>query len=294
MSTNSQRAEGPPWTIMNLLTWTSGYLKKHLVENPRASAEVMLAHCLGCKRIDLYLRHDQPMQKEELAQFRKLVKRRVAGEPVAYIVGCKEFWSLEFKVDGSVLIPRPDSECLVETAVLLFADRPDLKVLELGCGSGAISIAMAHERPGWRFLALDRSYDAIRVARANARHHHLDERIQFMVSDWFAALGNSKFDLIVTNPPYIKTEEIDTLPTEIRCYEPRLALDGGIDGTASLSLIIRSSPSYMVSGGVMVTEIGSDQRPAVCEIVRKCSRYRDIDFKKDFGGLDRVAVLTSS
>ena len=291
MSTNDHHASGPFWTIIKTLDWTTAYLKQYEVESPRASAEVMLAYCLNCTRIDLYLRHDQPMQQGELAQFRKLIKRRVAGEPVAYIVGRREFWSLDFKVNSSVLIPRPETECLIETAIIYFTAPAALRVLELGCGSGAITVALAHERPDWQFWALDRSPEAIQIARENARYHQRDQRIYFLVSDWFEALGNAKFDLIITNPPYIKTSDIDGLSTEIRKYEPYLALNGGRDGLSSLTRIIHSAPHYLVPGGMLMTEIGSDQRLAVYQIASGCSRYGGIDFRKDYSGLDRVAVL---
>ena len=293
MSTNDHTWD-PPWTIINTLKWTSAFLKRHDVENPRASAEVLLSHSLKCKRIDLYLRHDQPLQQEELAQFRKLLKRRVAGEPVAYIVGHKEFWSLNFKVNASVLIPRPETECLVETALRFFHLRSDVKVLELGCGSGAISVALAHERPGWRFWAVDRSVGAIMVANENAGRHRVDPHIYFLVSDWLAALGNIQFDLIVTNPPYIRTKDIDSLEPGIRAYEPRLALDGGKDGLRPLTQILQSASRHLSPGGVLMAEIGSDQRPAVSKIVHGCEEYRCVDFRKDYSGLDRVAIVTPS
>jgi release factor glutamine methyltransferase len=282
---------GPPWTIISILKWTTEYLTKHGVENPRASGEVILAHVLQCSRIDLYLRHDQPLQQGELVQFRNLIKRRAAREPVAYIVGQKEFWSLEFNVNTAVLIPRPETECLVEAAIRFFPRHSAQRVLELGCGSGAISVALAHERPDWRILALDKSADAIMVARENARHHHADH-IRFMVGDWFTALGESaQFDLIVSNPPYIKTPDIDVLAAEIRNHEPRLALNGGVDGLGALAQIIRTAPRYLAPEGVLMTEIGSDQRPAVTEIVHQCNYFACVDIRKDYSGLERVAVM---
>jgi release factor glutamine methyltransferase len=280
--------ETPPWTIISTLKWTTEYLERKGIENPRASAELLLAHTLQFNRIDLYLRHDQPLQPDELARFRSLIKRRAAREPVAYIVGQKEFWSLEFRVNEAVLIPRPETECLVETAIQFFSDRSAQRVLDLGCGSGAISIALANERPGWLFWSLDRSADAIMVARENARHHHMGH-IHFLVGDWFAALGDGvKFDLIVSNPPYIKRSDISKLAAEIRNHEPLPALDGGVDGLDALTQIIRTAPRYLAAGGVLVTEIGSDQGIAVTEIGYECKSYERVEIKKDYSGLERV------
>lgn len=290
------RSEGLPWTILNTLQWTTAYLERHQIENPRAAAEILLAHSLNCNRIDLYLRHDQPLHADELARFRELIKRRAAHEPVAYIVGHKEFWSLDFRVSPAVLIPRPETECLVEAAVELLpapgsAGRVD--VLELGTGSGAIITALAHQRPGNRYWATDRSVEAITLAASNSRHHVGASTIRFAVGQWFECINRerARFDMILSNPPYIAQDDIAGLAPEIHDHEPRIALDGGPDGLRDIHELIFSAHEYLKPGGVLILEIGYDQGAAVTEAGRLQSAYSRVTIKKDYGGQNRVALF---
>ena len=223
------------WTVLKVLQWTTEYFSEKGFEQPRADAEVLLAHALGMERIHLYLNYDKPLSAEELARFRGFIRRRAAFEPTQYITGKQEFWSLDFEVTPAVLIPRPETEVLVEKALEIAGNEPCL-VLDLGTGSGAIAVALAHERTGIRVIAADKSWSAIEVARRNAVRHGVADRISFVVTDLFGAIASRPlFDLIVSNPPYVSDAEFLDLAPEIANYEPRSALRGG--GKRGLALI---------------------------------------------------------
>ena len=292
---NASMRRPPPWTPLDLVKWTAGYFKSHQVESGRSEAEILLAHTLGIRRIDLYLNHDQPLCKDELKQFKSAIKRRVDGEPVAYITGTREFWSLELAVNPSVLIPRPETECLVE-AVLPFLDDPagtPKRVLEMGTGSGAIIIALAHEHPEHRYVAMDRSTAALPMARHNARKHKVDHRIDWFCGNWDAALvpDREHFDLIVSNPPYIRSLDMKGLQPEIRNHEPRMALDGSGDGLTCLRHIIESAHLYLKAGGRVALEMGHDQGLDIQSIARDAGPYGPLQIIKDYSGYDRVALM---
>lgn len=295
----SEPPSGPPWTILKLLRWTADYFQERISENPRMEAEILLAHALGCRRLDLYLHHDQPLEEDELTRFRNLVKRRANREPAAYILGYKEFWSLPLIVTPEVLIPRPDTECLVETVLDTLANQPHTgqgRLLELGVGSGAISIALAKERPELNILASDLSPGAVAVAKHNARRYHLDRRIQFFAGHWLDSMrhGTPLFDFIVSNPPYIPTAELNQLAPEITGHEPVRALDGGPDGMQCIKALIRSASVFLKPGGYLVLEMGYDQKSRVEAVVSGCSQYDEMDFRKDYAGHHRVVRLRKS
>jgi release factor glutamine methyltransferase len=284
------------WTILKLLQWTTTYFKEHGIESPRIDAELLLASALELERIDLYLRYDQPLNPSELACFRERVKRRVAREPVAYILGVKEFWELEMAVGPEVLIPRPETECLVE-AVLDFikdADGPGKRCfLDLGTGSGAIALALARSWPTAWGVALDRSCRALALADRNRRRHNLQDRVDLVAGDWLSPVSASRarFDVVVSNPPYIPTGQIDGLQPEIVRYEPRAALDGGPDGLACIALIVNTAYTLLVKGGALFLEIGYDQFSAVQRLAAESGAYRDVTCRPDYSGKDRVACL---
>ncbi len=284
------------WTILDLLKWSTAYLKSHGVEAPRASAEILLAHVLDLKRIDLYIRYDQPLGKSELTAFKALLKRRMAREPVAYILGGREFWGMALKVSEHVLIPRPETECLVEAALGVLpenAGSAPKKILDLGTGSGAIVLALATERPENGYFASDVSLAAVAIARKNARNHCLDHRICFFAGTWFDPLkcSDTGFDLIVSNPPYIPTGGIPSLQAEIRRYEPWMALDGGPEGLDCLELVIHRALRYLAVQGSLLLEMGYDQKTAIAEIAHAAGGYNRIEFLKDYSGHDRVVKL---
>jgi release factor glutamine methyltransferase len=284
-----------PWTILSLLNWTTSYFADREIESPRPAAEILLAHTLNLTRIDLYLRHDQPLTDPELKRFKRLIKRRLNREPVAYITGSKEFWSLEFHVSPEVLIPRPETECLVEMALPLTkrtGKRPR-KVLELGTGSGAIVVALAVEVPMNRYIATDSSPGAILMAKRNATEHGCGEQIDFIRGDWFDPFKpeTSRFDLILSNPPYIATDAIRQLEPEIKSFEPIKALDGDKDGLGCLRRIIQAAHRYLAPEGALILEMGFDQGEALKTIAVESGGYGSIDISKDYSGLDRIIRL---
>lgn len=293
------KSNDPEWNILKLLNWTTSYFKSHDIDSPRAAAEILLAHALKKDRIDLYLLHDQPLSPEELSLFRELVKRRIHREPVAYIVGEKGFWSMDFAVNPDVLIPRPETECLVEAALMLLSgDRVDAdggakRILELGTGSGAVILAVARHRPNHFFFASDRSINAVAVAKRNALRHQLDGRVRFFCGDWFSPVtaAGVKFDMILSNPPYIPTPVIGRLQPEIRQYEPVSALDGDEDGLGCLGRIIREAHVYLRPEGRLLLEIGNHQKDGVLKIVDDDGHYEDVEFMKDYGGHDRIVRM---
>ena len=281
------------WTILKLLKWTSAYFKSHHIEQPRAAAEILLAQTLGIGRVDLYVQYDRPLESHELEVFKRFIQRRIIREPVAYIVGKKEFWSMDLKVTPDVLIPRPETETLVEAALTIIPLEPGsapLKILDLGTGSGAVVFALASERPVHRFYAVDRSEKALAVALDNARMLDLNKAITFLQGNWFDSVRElvHYFDVIVSNPPYISSHEYKALPPEIAQYEPREALDGGSDGLDAIRLIIREAARYIVPGGRLVFEIGYDQWAAVEKLIEDSGAYNEWAVIKDYSGHDRV------
>jgi release factor glutamine methyltransferase len=286
----------PEWTLIKLVRWAAGYFDAHHIDSPRATAEILLAHSINAKRIDLYLRYDQPLNSDELNRFKTLIKRRKNREPVAYILGRKEFWSMDLEVNRTVLIPRPETECLVERALEnLAADQnPGCKsVVELGTGSGAVVLALASENPRHSYLGTDVTSDAVRVARRNSMRHGMDAKIRFMVADWFAPFDAKSgiFDLIISNPPYIRSGDLKRLQPEIHVYEPVAALDGAIDGLRYLRHIIQSAYLYLKPAGALLLEMGHDQQAPLKQIIDACGQYEDAQFYKDYSGHDRIVSM---
>ena len=292
MKKNDQTLK-PDWTILKLIQWTTAYFSSHKIENPRVDAEILLAYCLGIKRVDLYIRFDQPLSQNELAVFKDLIKRRAKREPVAYITGRKEFWSIDFTVTPDVLIPRPDTECLVETALSLLPDSvSNRRILELGVGSGAVSVALATERPDNIFFASDYSFHAAALARQNARQNKVKDLIQFFCGDWLSSVRPDRFlfDMILSNPPYIPSDEIKSLQPEIVLFEPLSALDGDEDGLAAIRTIINTAHCILKPSAPLLLEIGYNQKSRVVEIISQTQQYQDVTFYKDYAGHDRLVI----
>jgi len=284
-----------PWTILKLLNWATSYFQSHDIDNPKSTAEILLSHALHVQRIDLYLQYDRPLNGDELSAFKQLVQRRRNREPVAYIVGNKEFWSLPLAVNRDVLIPRPDTECLVETAQFILDHEPpgsSLRVLDLGTGCGAIILSLATQCQGHVYFASDISEKATHLARTNALDNGL-AHIHFFTGDWLAPLKTSVngFDMIVSNPPYIPVDEIPKLQPEICSYEPLSALEAGADGLACLQHLIQHVWSYLKPGGHLIMEMGYNQKEAVTNLARASGQYEAISVKKDYGGNDRVVCM---
>jgi len=293
---NQPKLTDPDWTIIKILQWTTSYFRSNGIDSPRSTAEILLAHTLGLKRIDLYLRYDQPLVRSELDCFRALIKRRINREPVAYIIGLKEFWNMELSVEIEVLIPRPETECLVEEALSVLSKDSfysPKRVLEVGTGSGAIILALASEKPEHNYFASDISIRAIFVALKNAEKHGLDKKICFFCGNWFLPLKEKDrlFDMVLSNPPYIRNNDIKSLQPEISRFEPLAALDGGEDGLCQIRNIIVSVHRFLNSGGYLIIEIGHDQKEAVYKIAEETGCYQDMHFRKDYSGFDRIICM---
>jgi release factor glutamine methyltransferase len=252
--------EQQTWTIGSLLDWTARHLARNGSEFPRLDAEVLLAHALGCRRIDLYTRYDESASPEARSRFRQLVRQRLEGAPVAYLVGRKEFFSLPLEVSPAVLIPRPESEFVVLECLALAKGHAEPRVLDLGTGSGNLAVAVAHQHPGAQVTAVDISQEALAVAARNAARHGVAARIRFLPGDLLDPIpSGERFDFILSNPPYIDREDFNRLPPGVRDYEPRLALDGGPGGFAVFDRLVAQAVSYLVPGGYLILEIGTPQ-----------------------------------
>jgi release factor glutamine methyltransferase len=259
-----------------------------------------MAHALGCGRVDLYLRFDQPVAAPELELFRAMVRRRSLREPVPYITGIKEFWSLPLRVTPQVLIPRPESELLVETALEALAqcgtaDAGTVRGLDIGTGSGALAIALARERGETvQWAATDLSSEALEVARSNARSLGVEGRITFFQGDLFDALqrGEPGFSVILSNPPYVPTGEIPRLAPEIRHYEPSTALDGGPDGLTVVRRILEGAPPWLMRGGALLLEVGQGQQRALEQTLKASPYWGSWSWRRDLAGKERVLWTT--
>lgn len=285
----SASASPTTWTIKSLLAWTAKYLTEKGIESPRLEAELLLAHALQCKRIDLIVRYDEEPGEAARAAFRELVRRRAERWPTAYLIGTREFFLLRFEVTPAVLIPRPETETLVLAALEAVKDRPAPRILDLGTGSGCIAVSLAVKLPAARAVAIDISPDALDVARANAARHGVAERIEFRPGDLFKPVAGETFDLIVSNPPYISTSELAGLQEEVRDHEPRHALDGGTDGLAFYRRIAAEAPAHLAAGGTAAVEVGWQQAEAVRGIFAAAG-WGTVSSIKDAGGIARVIV----
>ena len=277
------------WTVLRVLQWTAEYFGQKGIDQPRAGAEVLLAHVLGTERIQLYLNFDRPLAPDELASYRELIRRRAAHEPTQYITGRQEFWSLQFTVTPAVLIPRPETELLVEKALELVSDSSK-RVLDLGTGSGAIAVALAHECKTVQIVAADNSWAALQVARGNAARHHVSERIALVATDLFEGFSSSGplFEVIISNPPYIGEEEFCQLAPEIRVYEPRTALLAGPRGLAFIRRIIGEAPAYLKPGGSLLVEIGAGQADILRPELSNSPTGDHFEFFRDYSGIQRI------
>jgi len=281
-------ANAEVWSIKRLLSWASEDLKRRGNESARLDVELLLGRVLGLDRIGLIMQSERPLRPAELATFRELFKRRRTGEPVAYLLGEREFYGILLRVDARVLIPRPDSERLVEIALERTRARSMLgAALDLCTGSGSIAIAFARQRPTWRVTASDISAEALQVARDNAHRTGAIRNLRLLEGSLFAPVPGERFDLISANPPYIAAGEIATLPLDVRDFEPRLALDGGVDGLDLVREIAAQAPAYLTPGGLLALEIGADQGPAALAILR-AHGYAEVELGRDLGGRDRV------
>ena len=272
------------WTLLKLLRWMTGYFTDKGIDNPRLDAELLLAHQFGLDRVGLYLNYDRPLTGAELDVIRPLVKRRGRREPLQYLLGSTEFWSLQFKVSPAVLVPRADTEVLVEEA--LKRCMADGVLLDVGIGSGAILISLLSELPAWRGVGMDISPEALEIARHNIGVHQLDDRAQLIERD-LAVLPDGRFDLIVSNPPYIPLSQWNELMPEVRNFEPSLALLGGADGLDCYRRLTDQVEACLAPGGWLLVEIGADQADVIKDLFSSAG-LTDVFLRHDYGGNPRV------
>ncbi|QEM67209.1 peptide chain release factor N(5)-glutamine methyltransferase [Geobacter sp. FeAm09] len=272
------------WTTIKVLAWTKDYLCTKGIENARLEAEWLLCAATGLDRVGLYLHFDKPLNDDELASFRAMVARRARREPLQHILGTQEFCGLEFQVSPDVLIPRHDTETLVTEAL---ARQPEARsVLDIGTGSGCIAVALAHSLPQAAVTAIDISPAALAMARRNAEHN--GATVEFLAGSLLEPVAGRTFDLIVSNPPYIPTADIDRLEPEVRDFDPRGALDGGPDGLDVYRTLIPAVPAHLNPAGWLLVEVGIGQAPAVAELFRKANNYDNPVTARDPGGIERV------
>jgi release factor glutamine methyltransferase len=279
----SAAAPDAPRTLLEALQRATAYLERKGIASPRLEAEVLLAHVLATTRLALYTGFDAPIGAPDMARYRDLLFRRATGTPTAYLVGEKEFWSIPLRVDPRVLIPRPDTEILVEEA----ARRGGRRILEIGTGSGAIAIAIAREIREAAIVATDLSEEALQVARENVARHGLEARIELRQGDLFDPVAGETFDLVVSNPPYVRHLDIPRLQPEIAYHEPRVALDGGEDGLAVLRRLTAGAPAHLVPGGSLVCEFGAGLAGAVVAL-GEAAGFSEIAVLRDLAGNERA------
>ena len=285
----AQDAAAGPWTVGRLLTWTTEWLGTRGSESPRLDAEVLLAAVRGCPRIALYTAFDTPVADAERGRFRELVKRRGEGEPVAYLVGNREFFSLPFAVNKAVLVPRPETEGLVVRALDLFGAAPAPRIVDVGTGSGAIVVTLAKHLPRATFVATDIAAEPLEVARANAERHGVADRIDFLRCDLLAdPQAAGPWDAIVSNPPYVREDEFESLPRDVRLHEPKAALVSGPTGVEVVERLAAAAATALVPGGWLLVEIGPNVAAAAEAAIAATTGLVPEPTLKDLAGLPRI------
>ena len=278
-------ASEAPWTVRRLAEWATQDFRTRGIENPRLDAELILSDVLHLTRTQLILDYDRELEEPELTTLRGLVQRRRGREPLAYLRGHREFYGREFRVDRRVLVPRPDTETLVDVALRRTREL-GLRILDLCTGSGAVAISLAKERRTADVIGTDVSDDALRVARENA--HRLGAyNVGFLRADLFEGLRPSRFELVTANPPYIPSAEIATLMPDVRDHEPRLALDGGVDGLDLVRRIVHDAPNWLAPGGVLAVELGAGQAPDVERLFTERG-FVEVARERDLAKIERV------
>ena len=278
------------WTVLTMIKWTTEYLTEKGIDTARLDGELLLSHMLGMDRTHLYMNFDQPLTKEELAKFRELVKRRGNREPLQYITAEQEFWSMPFKVAPGVLIPRPETELLVEEGVksLKSTFTEKVNILDVGTGSGALAAALAKEVKDSKVTAVDFSKEALALATENIELNELSDSVTLLEGDLFEPVEGKRFHLIVSNPPYIPKNEIEKLQPEVSKYEPASALDGGADGLDFYRKIIPEAINHLEPQGWLMVEHGAEQSGDIVDIFKKAGRFNQIEALQDLAGLFRI------
>jgi len=277
--------------MKEFLSWSIGCLNQAGIDSPRMEAEVLFAGALKLTREEIYSSSERILSESEKKILRNFIGRRSLREPIAHIIERKEFWSLDFKITPNVLIPRPETETLVETILSINSKNStnsSLNTLEIGTGSGAVAVVMAKEILNCRVTATDYSLEVLAVARLNAEKHGVSDKIDFVQSDLFLELPIALYDYIVSNPPYIQTSHLKGLMPDVADFEPQNALDGGDDGLDFYRKIIPGSLNYLKKGGLIVLEIGETQAQAITSLFYSEGKYEEINVIQDYSGYDRV------
>lgn len=282
-------ADSGRWTVLRLIQWSASYLEEKGVEQARLDAEHLLAHSLGKPRLQLYLEFDRPLTSDELAAFKPLLLRRAAREPLQYIVGRTGFRELELRTDARALIPRPETEVLVEVVLDLTRNRNGMAALDLGTGTGCIALSLAKEGPFASVTAVDLSAEALELARENATLTELAEQVVFLHGSLYEPLSaDVRFDVIVSNPPYISEGERAELQAEVGDYEPETALFGGTGGLEIITAIVDGAPERLRPGGLLALEVGLGQADAVAELIGRLGAFQPARTHKDWTGRPRI------
>ena len=281
-------------TVADILRTATARLTEAGIDSPRLDAEILLAHVLNCRRLTLYMDAEKILPLEKILRFNELITRRLKNFPVAYLTGTREFMGLAFAVNENVLIPRPDTEILTEgVGEFLRGLNGNVTFADLGTGSGAIAVSILKFVKTSRAAAVDISAKALDVAKFNAEKFHVDDRINFFCGDMFAPLTGKIFDAIVSNPPYIPANELETLQAEVR-REPRLALDGGEDGLKFYRRIISEAPKFLHAGGLLAMEVGINQSAVVKKFLAEDGRFDGAEIWRDLSGIERVVAARKS
>jgi release factor glutamine methyltransferase len=278
------------WTVVDLLRWTAEYLGGKGFHNARLNGELLLAGVLGVERLGLYLQFDRPLSAAELAEFKARLLRRTKREPLQYIEGQAHFRHLVLKVDPRVLIPRPETEQLVQLVLDWAAGREGVEVLDVGTGSGAIALSLATEGAFARVVATDLEEGALEVARANRDALAPRVAVEFRRGDGYAPVAHERFNVIVSNPPYIADSEREALDVEVRDWEPQAALFAGTDGMAVIRGLVQGAPGQLRPGGMLALEIGAGQGAAVAALVRDTGAFAEPRVLADYAGRDRMVT----
>lgn len=286
------------WTLKRILDWSSDYLSQKGMEHARLESEILLCHVLKLRRLDLYLQFERPLSRDELADYKAVIKRRVNFEPSAYIVGQREFWSRQFFVSPDVLIPRPDTEVLIELILQKFKKHPitqkSIKGFELGIGSGAISVTLLSEFPEVKMAALEISSAAIQIAERNAKYHGVDTRLSIQSGDFFSddmlsQIPDASLDFVVSNPPYISEDEYQQLSPTVKDFEPKLALVSGSTGLEFYLRLAQFSKRTLVPSGFLAVEIGENLGQSVKSIFEDAG-LQNVTLHRDYAHHDRVVM----
>jgi release factor glutamine methyltransferase len=281
-------------TCLEILNQAVEKLRSAGIDRPRTNAELLLEAVLNKSKVDLYLNKDRILTSDETEKFNQCLKERMSGRPVQYIIGTVEFFGLEFKVDERVLIPRPETETLVEVVIKEFSGRQNLKIIDLGTGSGAIAVSLAANLKNPFIYATDVSREALELAKENASRHKVDSQIEFSCGDLFEPLKErnleGQIDCVVSNPPYVGKDEFEHLPKEVKDYEPLVALKTDEEGTSFHRKIIENSLGFLNKGGILALEVGLGQARRVADLIRDRKDFKNTEIKRDLGGIERIVV----